>query len=399
MSNLMVTCPTCSHEVVLPGSAMGKSGKCKVCGVVFEVTSGNARPVHAPPEQTTVPLLRRGAAKAAAASRIESMDQLRGYAIFGMILVNALGNFDAIHWTLHHQRSSYSYPDTIAPLFVFVVGMGFRLSMMRRIKKDGPWKARLHAAARYLTLFVVAVMFYGPNYRVDWWDALTDIALCGLITLPVISLALPVRAVAAFLYLGLYMFFFLGTPYGEWLHHRSMNGGPLSPLSSAFALLFGTIAYDLLDSGDRGKIIKWSLAMGIGLVVLSLIVWRIMPWDFETYGKDYGPYWAFAKRWMAAPFQLLSTGLAMLAFLAFYLICDVYEKRLPHLTILGENPLVIYLVQYALFEMNGSYVEEWVTLNNTAADLPFAILSYLGVYWFCYAVARRLHSQGYIIKL
>ena len=73
--------------------------------------------------------------------RIAAIDQLRGYAIFGMLLVNAKDLFfspvrpavrgtsiepfwDAVLHQLSHHREAFSYADTIAPLFVFVVGMG-----------------------------------------------------------------------------------------------------------------------------------------------------------------------------------------------------------------------------------------------------------------------------------
>lgn len=396
MTKLLIVCPTCNHEAKVSTSALGKRGRCAVCGTAFEVTRENAAPIDeapaaAPSGQTTVP--RR--ALPAVTSRIASMDHLRGYAIFGMILVDALGNFDVFPGFLHHHKNAYSYADTIAPLFVFVVGMGFRLSMARRVEKEGVWAARWGALKRYFTLFIVAIAFYGPNYRIDWWDALTDIALAGIITLPLINQGTIVRAVAAWFYLALYMAIFLATPYGTWLYHNSMNGGPLGMLCSGFALLMGTVAYDLLDSGEQKEIVRWSLIAGLGMVLLSFVVWKLLPATLEPYTTEQGAYWAFAARWKAAPVELMSVGLAWIAFLAFFLACDVYEKQIPMLPILGENPLVIYLIQYSLFEMNGGYIEQ----TNTSADYLYGIFLFAGVLAFCYAAALRLHKQGYIIKL
>ncbi len=395
MTKLAVVCPTCSHEITVSGSAMGKRGKCTVCATVFEVTQENARPLEAQaPAPTTAPPLPKRKVPAAVA-RIASMDHLRGYAIFGMILVDALGNFDVFPKFLHHHRDMYSYADTIAPLFVFVVGMGFRLSLSRRVAKEGVWPAYWGAFKRYFTLLIVALVFYGPGYKKDWWDALTDIALAGMITLPLIDKSTVVRAVAAWFYLGVYMFFFLATGYGTWLFNESMNGGPLGPLCSGFALLMGTIAYDLLEGGEQQKIVRWSLIAGLGMIVLSFIVWKLLPNPLEPYTAAHGNYWAFAARWKAAPVELLSVGLAWIAFLIFYIACDVYEKEIPMLPILGENPLVIYLLQYSLFEMNGSYIEQ----TKTSADYLYGILLFAGVLGFCYAAALRLHKQGYVIKL
>ena len=84
--------------------------------------------------------------------RITAMDQLRGYAIFGMLLVNASGffnlkiAFDAFGYSvpdqISHSRDFFTYADTIAPLFLFVVGMGMRLSWLRRSEKVGASNAR-----------------------------------------------------------------------------------------------------------------------------------------------------------------------------------------------------------------------------------------------------------------
>ena len=54
--------------------------------------------------------------------RIAVLDQMRGYAIFGMLLVNAKGLFHFSATQLRNHRASFTYADTIAQLFVFVVG-------------------------------------------------------------------------------------------------------------------------------------------------------------------------------------------------------------------------------------------------------------------------------------
>ncbi|MCL4217790.1 MAG: DUF1624 domain-containing protein [Candidatus Hydrogenedentes bacterium] len=352
-----------------------------------------------------------------AGARIASMDQLRGYAIFGMILVNYLGHFDFMPDILHHHRDKASYADTIAPLFMFVVGMGFRLSLQRRIEKKGLAAARWEALKRYFTLFIVGIAIYGPNMRIDWWDALVDIALAGMLALPFIDKKISTRVVTAFIYLGIFTFFFHYTGpgshftydgqtyagYGDWLRHKSMNGGPLGPISQAFILLFGTIAFDLLQSRDTRKILTWSAVCGVGLCVASWIAYKLTPVDYAPYA-EYGKWWSYSHRWAIAPSQLLHTGLAFVAFLIFYVTCDLLNFKFPTLTIVGENPLVIYILQYALMGLSGSYFfsEEFEKIKPEAAtlgDYAWATFGFCVCYWFCWAVANRLHKQGYIIKL
>ena len=342
---------------------------------------------------------------AAGAQRILSLDQLRGYAIAGMIFVNWFGHYDSIHWSLQHQKTAFSYADTIAPLFIFVVGMGFRLSLLRRIAKEGVGDARWATFKRYCVLFLLGIAFYGPNIRIDWWDALVTIALGGLLSLPFIEKSTWVRVLTAFVYLGIYMVLFYFTGYGEWLLHRSMNGGPLGPFSWAFILLMGTIAYDLLMRDDQSTI-NLSLAWGIGLIVLSIATWYIMPKDVFGYAADHGQYWPFAKRWSVAPCMFLATGLSFLTFLCFYVLNDRYDIEVPTLSILGQNPLIIYLVQYTLLMLWGEVVIDSFTeggenyeLLTRHSGVIAATIGFALFYAFNYGVAWKLHKDKTIIKL
>jgi predicted acyltransferase len=367
----------------------GKTGTCSLCGRALKVTAEAAKPLPAqPPAQPpAIPPIPKKATQ-----RILAMDQLRGYAIFGMIVVNYLGYFDVMPWILKHHKSGFSYADTIAPLFIFVVGMGFRLSLKRRTEKDGFWQARWHAAKRYSILFLVGIAFYGPAMHIDWWDALTDIALAGLLALPFIDKKLPVRVAAAAGYLTLFMIIYMKTDYGTVFMMRSMNGGPIGPLSWVFVLLFGTIAYDLLESRDTTRILTWSLVSGIGLLIAAWIALYLTPVDWADYGEKFGPYWALSKRWCVAPSMFLATGVCFLIFLFFYWVCEIQGFEFPHLTVLGENPLIIYLLQYALLEMNGVYIAE----DHGAV---VALVGFACFYGFCYLAAKRLHDQKILIKL
>lgn len=55
------------------------------------------------------------AAACARARRIASLDQFRGYAIFGMIMVHYLGKSASSPDTLRHHKDGMSYALTIAP--------------------------------------------------------------------------------------------------------------------------------------------------------------------------------------------------------------------------------------------------------------------------------------------
>ncbi len=391
MDRLILICQ-CGQEMNIPASAMGKTGKCTLCGRVLTVSKENTRPAPAQPDTVARPAPAKPPSRLAPVGRILCIDQLRGYAIFGMIFVNFLGLFDVTPWIFKHHKTCYTYADTIAPVFIFVVGMGFRLSLQRRIEKLGAWQARWSAAKRYFTLFLVGVAFYGPNMRIDWWDALTDIGLAGLLALPFIDKGMVVRALASIGYLVLYMIIYMMTDYGPVFMMRSMNGGPVGPLSWALILLFGTIAYDLIAEEDTPKLVTWCLIWGLGFVAAAWIVWYFIPTDWAGYGEKWGKFWPFSKRWCIAPAMLLSTGICFLTVLFFYYVNEVWEFEFPHLTVLGQNPLIIYVLQYSLMEMNESYIPE-------SSGFLLACIGFVCMYLFCYLAAKRLHDDNILIRL
>lgn len=240
------------------------------------------------------------------AGRIASLDQYRGYAIFGMLLVNFFGHYDT-KWIqelndsglksalmfifgeqLHHHNEFMTYADTIAPIFMFVVGIGMRLSWLNRVNKVEPSVARKSMAGRYFTLVLIAFAIY-----TGWlWDALMNIGLAGLVALLIVDKKWTVRiAYALGLVLAFQLIFFY-TSYGEWLLRMGkygrelewpwitifiplrgellnvqINGGLIGHWSWAFMLIFGTIAYDIMATRDRNTILGGLIGFGVVLTI------------------------------------------------------------------------------------------------------------------------------------
>jgi len=312
--------------------------------------------------------------------RIASIDQFRGYAILGMVFVNFVSRFDATPWMLKHHRFGMSYNDTIAPIFMFVVGMGFRLSLMRHIETVGLRTARIDAAKRYLILTLIgAVVYFGY-----FWDALTDIGIGGLLALPLMDKSRGIRVLGAAASLALFQCLFSLTPYGDWLMANSLNGGPLGPLSWASILLAGSVAYDMIAAGTRREIVLACLGWGLGLAALGFILKAEWP--------GIKPAWPFSQYGMTAPYPLYATGLAFLTYLAFYLICDVAGWRLPHLTVLGENPLALYAV-------HGILIAIGLLILKDSAPVPAIVAGTIVLYLCCYALARWLHHKKIFFKI
>jgi len=264
--------------------------------------------------------------------RIQSIDQFRGYAIFGMMLVNFFGHYgtkwvDALSIDglkaplefifgeqLHHHNHFMTYADTIAPIFMFVVGIGLRISWLKKMEKYPPNIARKSLAGRYFMLVLIAFAIYS-----GWiWDALMSIGLAGLVGLLVVDKKWTVRIAFALGLLVAYQLIFSYTSYGVWLLRLSsygdgpndlpwplitiflplrdvlldvrINGGPLGHWSWAFMLICGTVAYDIMATCDRNKILTGLACMGLILTAAG--------WGTRAIGTK--AYFSKAEPWAAA---------------------------------------------------------------------------------------------------
>lgn len=304
--------------------------------------------------------------------RYESIDQFRGFAILGMVIVNVLGRFPIMPDTFRHVRvnvGGFSFADAVAPFFVFIVGMGFRLSFMKNQTRDGTWCASRNAAYRYLTLLAISVFVYKFDLSRIFWDALTFIGFGGLLALPVIGLRPRYRILAAFLYLAIFQL------TADWKIYDKQ----LELFLWVFPLLFGTIIADWLYY-EKGFITNaMSILLGVSLFSVGLIL---------------SPIWPIGQKGdMNATYSLFYTGISFLVYFFFYNIAGVYKKPLPHLTVLGRNALIIYVVHYIV----NSDVRRIIPTKD--ATVWLALLSLLIVYFACYCLAAYLNRRKYYITV
>ena len=314
--------------------------------------------------------------------RIASLDQFRGFAIFGMILVNYLGHFDSVSITMKHPNFGMTFANAIAPFFLFAVGMGLRLSLAGRIRKFGMAKGYWMAIKRYLILILIGIVIYGPDPKLGMWDALVDIGFAGLITLPFILSGRWIRITMALVYLILYQCLFAFTGYGEWTMNHSIDGGPLGVLSWSSILIFGSVLMDDLTSLDPEAFIRRSISFAIILMTIG----------FGLSLLDPAPLWQFSQRSMTMAYPLFATGLSYAVFVLFYWLADLRKIEIPHLTILGINSLALYLIQNILIEFYGKRL-------NRDAPLWQALCGVIIVYLICFAVARYMARNKIIVKI
>ena len=275
-----------------------------------------------------------------------------------------------------------TFANAIAPFFLIAVGMGFYISLQRRSVAEGNFKSYLNAAKRYVILILIGIVMYGPDPVCDMWDALVDIGFAGLLSLPFILSKKWVRISMAFVYLIVYQLLFFYTGYGEWIMKFSIDGGPLGIISWASILLFGTILIDDLFSKTPSRFIIKTVIGGAILMVAGYIMSRLQPSEL----------WQFSQRSMTMTYPIFSTGLSFVVFAAFFWLADQKKINLPHLTILGMNPLVLYILQGVIIELHGDFLPE-------NAPLWQALSGFLVIYLICYLVALYLHKNKWFVKL
>lgn len=355
-------------------------------------------------------------------SRILSMDQYRGYAILGMLLVDYFGLYKGellqpgestgVIWffahlwhQIHHPHGAgFTFADLIAPVFMFVVGMGMRLSMVRRMAKGDVHTARMGLVKRYAVIIMLGFTIY-TGYL---WDALLNIGLAGMVVLWFVERKAWQRFACGVGLLSLYQLIFVYTSYGE-LARRTLkytgenmpliwklipigptlvevpiNGGPIGHWSWAFIMIGGTIAYDILATRDQRRITTTLLAWGFGLVIAGLV--------FQSEWVGIKEAWPIAKNWASASYSLWATGLCFLNLLLFYYICDIWGWEIPNLSILGVNPLAIYVLQWCICESAARFVPD---------DSPWIgiLFGWCVFYGICYGTARYFYERNIIIKL
>jgi predicted acyltransferase len=232
--------------------------------------------VVAPTSNSSTP-----AVVASISSRIGSLDQFRGYCVAVMFIVNFCGGLRAIPDWIKHHDTYFSYADSIMPGFIFAAGFSYRLTMLRRIPRDGASGAYLHAFWRGLGLVLVSLIMYGFNdsfvktwdevnksqvwdfvaglIKANLWETLAIIGVSQIVILPfiarrflVVLLAMIGLMVAHMLFCYSFNFAFMfGQP--NWMNNYfgiptkgCWDGGCFGTIGWGALMMAGAVTHDLI---------------------------------------------------------------------------------------------------------------------------------------------------------
>ena len=320
-------------------------------------------------------------AASAGKSRLEAIDQFRGFAIFLMVLANYLSGIETVPaWLKHAPDVGYTIIDLIAPLFVFAMGLTYGLSFRRRIERDGKKRTYEHFLARNLALIGLGFLLTlggqlsGLYLSSVNWGLLQALGAAGLFALLVIRLPWLLRAVVGAGLLLLYQILLDRFWLADVL--AAPHNGPWGALSWGALLILSIVLADLYHDqasaeGGRQNTRRWFAASGLITLCAGLLL---------------AVYVSISKNRASASYVLVSLGLSALIFYGFHLLDIRSAWRIPILSAWGRNALLLYLLHgvvigfFALPGSPGWYVQAPVWLVFIQAGLLLGILSVIGLY-------------------
>ena len=372
------------------------------------------------------------AALSTAAGRLESLDVLRGFAMFllrdcGLVAVLAMfcGMTDITTFEHHAAWAGCNFHDIIAPLFIFAAGASFPLSLAKsRAKGMTEWAIFRKALRRFALLFLVGL--FESLYRFPQVEGFPPFGTLQLIALSVFGASLVYmlvrprwRLVAAMGVFGLMTFVHCcivapGAPAGatayspegnviQWLHRAlymssfidgRVNGvlvdsaGPFNAPNAAVLSLLGMFAVDVISAdGMRTswrkalRLLGCSATCALGAFILSLFLPPV-------------------KNIWTSTFVLLTATVAYALFALFYWVVDVLEWRkwAFFFKLFGMNVIVIYLVR-EFIDFRYTYN---LTFGLAAKFFPglwgnlYATLSWLFMEW---ALLYFLYRKKIFVKI
>ena len=287
----------------------------------------------------------------------------------------------------------------------------------------------------------------GPLLKSGFWNTLTIIAVTSLWVLPVVGASARTRLAFLVASSGLHLilcgaFYFpfmegLPSPLSDFWGTdgpRGLDGGPLGFLAWAMPQLVGTFAHDLVARTRPIRaffqLLAWgALFSGAGytlscvstlypltdpptqnegeiVVAASPVVPPGDRFPADLRGLLADPpfvqpaaadqrqlsYWLMTKRVVTLPFQLASTGYALVVFAVFVLACDAGGCALGLFRTFGQNALAAYLTH----EIVGRAVSSYAPHD---APWPWIAGSFFVYFLLTYAFVRQLERKNIFLRM
>jgi predicted acyltransferase len=290
-----------------------------------------------PPGRPVVPTGPRGVPERipgpvadSAPERDLAIDRFRGALVILMVAGNLAAGVDAVPAFLKHAPDvGFTIADTVAPAFVFAIGLTFGPSFRRRraVSRSAAYR---HVMFRYLALVGIGAIIAAGSTSVAGmpatWGVLQALGVAGLICLAVIRFPTAVRiAVGGGLLIGYQVLIDHGA---RELVLGASHGGLLGAVSWAALLVLSTAVADLIGRGPRVAAVTASV-----LVVVAVAAVLLVP---------------VSKNRVSLSYVLLTLALSTLVYLLVEVGSRALRARPGFLCWWGQNPLVLYVLHLVL---------------------------------------------------
>ncbi|MFM1802115.1 MAG: hypothetical protein RJA81_1467 [Planctomycetota bacterium] len=120
---------------------------------------------------------------AAKPPRLVSLDQLRGFTVACMFVVNFSGGLKAMPEIIKHHNVYESLADWVMPTFMFMVGFSFRLSWLSHTKREGTAKTVWKFLIRGLLLVGISLFLYAgeDDIKIEKWSEISQESISSLV--------------------------------------------------------------------------------------------------------------------------------------------------------------------------------------------------------------------------
>lgn len=295
--------------------------------------------------------------------RLVSLDVLRGFTIAAMIMVNFPGNEEYVFFTLRHTKwNGLSFTDTIAPVFLFVIGVSITIAYTKRLKEKAS-KGEIYKKIFIRALKIYAVgMFLNlmPDFDIAdarWTGTLHRIAFVFLIGgFIFINTTWKQQAwITAILLVGYWLLLTLvPTPgYGEALLEPGKN------IVAWFDTKFlpGKMWQDTWDPESILSIVPSTATTLTGMLAGHLMIGNKQPAEKVNYlmtagliSSIAGYFWGLCfpvnENLWTSSFVLVTSGLGAMLLGALYFLIDIKQRTKGILIGLafGANAITAYFL-------------------------------------------------------
>ncbi|GAA4378334.1 heparan-alpha-glucosaminide N-acetyltransferase domain-containing protein [Agromyces bauzanensis] len=306
-----------------------------------------------------------------------AIDRFRGALIILMVGGDYLSGVQAVPAFLKHAPDiGYTVADAVAPAFVFVIGLNYGPSFVRRMPR-GTANAYVHVLLRYLALIGIGAILAGGATATGTptdWGVLQALGVAGLVCLAFIRLPTSARFAIGIVMLAAYQVVLDASMLPLVL--ASTQGGLFGAVSWAALLVLSTAVADVWRVGVRPYAVCCA-ALSVAAALAAVLV-------------------PVSKHRVSLSYVLISLAIAAVVFLAVDLTARFVADRPGYLCWWGENPLVLYLLHLVIL---AAVVFPDAAWWYAEAPIWLAVLQLSGILAVLSSVAWWLHRRRLAIRL